>query len=264
MWELQRPALDPLPTVDHLTSPDKKRNFQIDQLSLAKHPQLTAWLQQKDALLIDQLYSEVLECLKNSNGDVVEFSPAMSLLTGSHHHTSFIGSAEQGKSAMFYISGYFGKNKLHKEQCLQLLWSVLAHIKKYPSSTPETAEDPSGSHVQTAQHALNRILNRLYLMMEISDNQAAAVLIDLPTEISSEKFEFMKPYDHIAFAMYDKNKKAYDAAEDKILEDFNNRQDELAKQQQKEVCIEDNSMLEEDDMSSFIVDDDDDQWYEEF
>jgi len=100
----------------------------------------------------------------------------------------FLGSAEQGKSALFYIASYIAKNKVALEQCLTVLNKAISHVNKYPSKyTPEQGKTVKHG---TVKHILERTLNQLNLLMEISEYQAAAALLDLPTEISSDNFVF--------------------------------------------------------------------------
>ena len=45
-----------------------------------------------------------------------------------------------------------------------------------------------------AQHVLTKTLNKMNAAMEVSDQQAAGVLLGLKTEITSDIFRYFNPY----------------------------------------------------------------------
>ena len=76
-----------------------------------------------------------------------------------------LGSSEQEKLALFYIASYIAKSKVAFEQCFTVLNKALEHTKKYPSKSTKTDETKEKRHTI---HVLQRTLNRLNLLMEIS------------------------------------------------------------------------------------------------
>ena len=111
-----------------------------------------------------------------------------SLVAGCHNAAFMLGSSEQAKGALFYIANYVAKSKVALEQCFTVLNQVTNHVKKHPSNA-----DDSGTTRRTSMHVLQRTLNRLNLLMEVSDYQVAAALIGLPTEITTGIFTYFSP-----------------------------------------------------------------------
>ena len=156
----------------------------------------------KKAEEIDKIYQDIYTYLEEGNGYIVEFSPILSFCTGSHNAAMILGSTEQGKSALFYLTNYVSKGKFEMEECLSVLKEANQHIEQYPSLAENT-----GTAQRTAMHVLTRTLNKLNLHMEISDYQIAAALLGLPTEITSESFVYIRPQASVAFMEFDKNSK---------------------------------------------------------
>ena len=114
-----------------------------------------------------------------------------------------LGSSEQGKSALFYIAYYIAKSKVAFEQCFSVLNHAMEHVSKHPSTILNKVENEDEKTWRNTTHILQRTLNKLNLLMEVSDYQAAAALIGLPTEIVSDKFTYMDQAAAIAMCDFD-------------------------------------------------------------
>jgi len=89
----------------------------------------------------------------------------------------------QAKGAMFYLIPYQGKNKFPVAQLLVVLNNALEHVQKYES---RTTKGDKGTLQRTAKHLLQRTMNRMDLMMELSDCQVTAALLELPSMIMTD------------------------------------------------------------------------------
>ena len=153
----------------------------------------------------------------------------------------------------FFISqGYVCKNKVELEQSINILKKAKINIDKHPSKAND-----SGSLSRTAQHLLTRTLNKMNLMMELSDCVLAAALIGLPTELCSETFVFTSPKNHLALIQLEKHKPDLDKTCARVaanLDDSADAQERLNMTQQ-ERDIEDD-FIDNDEEDSIAVDED--------
>lgn len=167
---------------------------------LPTHPIVTEELfESLQVLSFDRLiefYKKTSDSFAKKNGYVVVHSPLLSLLIGCHNNTAPLGCSEQSKSVALYIGPYFMKEKYSVEECLSVLLKTHAHIKKYPS----TAED-TGTRRRRTLHFLERTLNQLSLLIEVSDLQAIAALRRLPVQIRSDAFAMCHPQETFAFVV---------------------------------------------------------------
>ena len=174
-------------------------NAEIETPTLASLLEVT--LMAQDSQSVDKFYKEVRQRIPDANGMVTENSPMLSKLAGCHNAAMILGSMEQGKSALFYIASYIAKSKVAFEQCFVVLEKALEHVKKHPSKAAD-----SGTPERETKHVLERTLNQLNLMMEISDYQAAAALVGLPTEITTDIFRYFSPRASIAMVDFELNR----------------------------------------------------------
>ena len=121
-----------------------------------------------------------------SNGNSTTFNPILGLCTGSHNNASLLESLQQAKGAVLYLCPYLGKLKFPLQHALMILNETVTYVEKFPSKA-----DDSGSDKRTVQHILQRTLNKMMLLMELSDFQVAADLIDLPCIIRSEQYSYL-------------------------------------------------------------------------
>ena len=92
------------------------------------------------------------------------------------------------------------------------------------------------------KHLLQRTLNRCNLMMEISNYQAAAILLELPLHFSTEKFAYVGPQYCINMTHYNRAKS-----------DLNRLEEHREKLLNEILDLEDTVELDLDDNDSFLV-----------
>jgi hypothetical protein len=136
------------------------------------------------------------------------------------------------------------KNKTDIEVSLSVLKSAKDHIDRNPSKAGN-----SGETIRTAMHLLTRTLNRLNLMMEVSDYQISAALLGLPTELCTETFAYTAPYNHLALIKHEKIEHLIEARGDKLYAAINKHSDQI----ELDACDSDDDQS----FDSFIEDDDD-------
>lgn len=215
VYEMKRSALPPLPVVEEegddehederseegmtegRINAEKMRMEQILEEVAGNNADIALpffkWFRQQSLPVCRRVYRYISELCLDANGYMTEYNPYLSLLTGNHTAALPLGGAEQALAAMFYLTGYVAKNKVEVERSLAILKAAKAHIDKHPSKA-----DDSGTTTRITKHLLQRTLNRLNLMMEVSDHQIAASLLNLPTELCSDTFAYTNPKYHIA------------------------------------------------------------------
>jgi len=108
-----------------------------------------------------------------------------------------LGSLLQAKTAVQYICPYIMKAKYPLEQCLIIICDVLWHNESHPS---QSLED-QGTASRDTKYFLQRILNQMNVLMEISDYQVAAKLINLPAAIFTDSFVYINPSAYMAYGI---------------------------------------------------------------
>ena len=191
---------------------------------------LWTWLQNAPFEHVTMFFLNLVAKLHTINLVFVEHNSMISYCTGSHNNAVPLGSLEQAKGAMFYITPYIAKNKMSLEQCLTVLHKAREHIKEHPSKA-----DNTGTELRTVQHLLTRTLNKLNCLVEVSDYQVAAFLLSLPRKITSDTFTYTSPGACMAYQSYLLNKKEQnEAAFFRLQEQLNDIQDEQERQDQDE------------------------------
>ena len=182
------------------------------------------------------------------NGNVVMYNPVLTSLIACNTAAYLLGNTEQSKNALFYLSPYVAKNKVAISNCINILYDVYKDVIVDESRT-SVAEDRN-TNVRKVQLLLTRLTNRLDLLMEISDTQAAASLLGLKPEICSDWFGFIGVYDCMRYTMDNK----------KFAECTNtNEESEIdLLQQQNEIDEEQRRLENTNFMNTFSSDDDDD------
>ena len=128
------------------------------------------------------MFKSLQQQLPISNGYVATFCPALSFCTGSHNNASLLGSSDQSKAAFFYLIPYAAKPKFPLQHSLTVINECIPHIIRHAS----TASD-SGTIERTVKHLMQRALNQLSLLSELSDYEMIAALIKLPSVIECDK-----------------------------------------------------------------------------
>jgi hypothetical protein len=83
------------------------------------------------------LYDTFQDAIKKANGYVSTFNPVLSFCTGGRNNVSLLGSNQQAKCAIYYISLYLGKNK----EVFCILWvycMVLFIMLRSTRALPQT------------------------------------------------------------------------------------------------------------------------------
>ena len=174
MYFISRPAiLPPLSTEEDRKSPPSV----IEKLILPSQ------LQEEFDLLGEQDKEKISQTLQKRNAMVVEYNPLASAVLGCNTNAAILGSDVQSKSALCYLIKYVSKPPAELAHSLTLLYLARKTIDEYPSKA-----DDSGSIIRTGIHYLNKIANDLSGAIEISGPMAAAAVLGMPAETSSETF----------------------------------------------------------------------------
>ena len=196
VWETKRPiiALPPIPEddiVDPKLSQIQWLESMLSNLPEFADPTSAFWKWLKEKASTDQvlaIFQHVHQTLPTANGHVAAFNSVLSFCTASHVNASLLGSLVQARGAMMYLVPYEAKSKFPMQHVLSVMDHTLNHIDKYPS-----VADDSGTQQRSVKHLLMRSLNRMHLQMEISDYEVAAALLNLPSLLITEKFQYGNP-----------------------------------------------------------------------
>ena len=90
---------------------------------------------------------------------------------------------EQSKAALFYIGPYINKDGVKITDALPILMKAQEDTIKYPS----IAEDRNTAK-RHAQHILTRAVNKLNGLIEVSDTQIGASLLQMSASLCSDSF----------------------------------------------------------------------------
>ena len=129
------------------------------------------------------LYALVSKNLPERNGLVVEFNPYLTSLLGCNSNLLYLGSTEQSKAALFYIGPYINKDGVKITDALPILMKAQEDTIKYPS-----VADDRDTAKRRAQHTLSRALNKLNGLIEVSDTQIGASLLQMSASLCSDSF----------------------------------------------------------------------------
>jgi hypothetical protein len=118
----------------------------------------------------------LIDGFENRNGAVVEYTPLASATLGCNTSSIPLGSLEQSKASLFYVTDYVVKNDSEIATSLAVIKHAINKQKLYPS----IAED-SGTEIRNGKYFMSIVLNKLSGLKEISDGLNAALLINLET-----------------------------------------------------------------------------------
>ena len=161
-----------------------------------ENKKLWNWIETEDLKTLEAFYSKFIDSLKTSNQYVVEHSPVLFYVTGSHNNTLLLGAIEAARSAMFYVAPYVAKGKATLSACLTILEKARKDVEKYPSKAADMSTNPRR---RLAQYFVTRVVNKMNAYMEQSEYQISAYLIRLPSRITSEVYDYSEPKGAIAF-----------------------------------------------------------------
>jgi len=115
-----------------------------------------------------------------SNGNITEYSPALTSSLGSNTCVSPLGDLIQSKAIIFYMLKYMTKDSTALTQSLSCIIAAGKHIQKHKSTAPD-----SGTLIRTARHFIIRTLNNLSGIAEFSQSLCAAALLGQQASIKS-------------------------------------------------------------------------------
>ena len=177
IWEQKRPQiLLPIATQD-------KRN----QVAGVDYLELPGELKKEYDLLPLNIRQRVNRVMEKRNSLVVEYNKIASALLGCNSNASFLGSELQANLALCYILVYMVKPSAPLLKSVALILNARQEIEKQPS----VAKD-SGTPKRTAMHLLNKMVNNIRGLKEISAQTAAACVLGMPAETCTHEF-------HLAF-----------------------------------------------------------------
>ena len=131
VWELQRPLIDPLPDIPHLSQDQVEclladgatahpelacelapaKAFCIEEIDRAVRPHnpeeisasIRRWLQSIEPVSVISVYQELNGQLPMRNGLVTETNDTLANLTGSSSNAILLGNTQQAKAALYYV-----------------------------------------------------------------------------------------------------------------------------------------------------------------
>jgi len=258
IWEIRRPWIDySLPDITGVSDCTSLLIIQtlFDILKVTKEFEdweSDFWEDMKmiplDCLI--HLYDNFCDAIKKANGYVSTFNPVLSFCTGSHNNVSLLGSNQQAKCAMYYISPYLGKNKEVLLHSLGILRGAVNHAEMYKSAAPDAEIDCKGKMKKNPKRLVKRILQRFVnqanLHVEMSDYQIAAMLLDIPCIITTEQYVYVDPRAQMAYRTFFR----MDADRLKLQDDLIDRITNEADRRLAESVEEDGFIASESDCSS--------------
>jgi hypothetical protein len=174
---------------------------------------------------LKSLYNSFKDSLIGANGYVSCHNPILSYCTGAHNNSALLGSDQQAKGAMYYITPYLGKSKNRLLQSLGILRSSLYHTDNFQSVHPdaelETEDGIKKNPVRSVKRVLQRFVNQSNLHLELSDYQIAASLLDIPNIITTDQYSYLDPDAHMAYRTFVQMEEDARWLEDKIFSYIN-------------------------------------------
>ena len=129
---------------------------------------------------------QIIRAIVERNGSVVEYNEVASVLLGCNTDASMLGSDSQAKLALCYILIYMTKPPAQLTKTISLVLHAREQVEQYPSKAEDT-----GSETRTAMYFLNKVLNDLSGLIEISAQMALACLLGMPGETCTHEFQLL-------------------------------------------------------------------------
>ena len=114
-----------------------------------------------------------------------ETAPILAALLGCNTNVSPLGGNVQAINALFYLTGYLSKNPVKPTSWVMCIIAALKSTCRWES----VAEDV-GTASRNAKFFLQKVLNRLNALAEISDTQASMLLLGFKSFQCSHRFGF--------------------------------------------------------------------------
>ena len=139
---------------------------------------------------IKTVLADLRTAVPNGNSIVSSHNPIITFCTGSHNNVGVLGSMEQAKNATMCLIPYQSKVKFAISESLAVINDSLHHVRVTES---KTVKDDKGTVDRSVKQLLARVLDQLHLMMELSDYQVAAALLEMPSLIGTDTHEYGNP-----------------------------------------------------------------------
>ena len=109
----------------------------------------------------------------------------MAALLGCNTNVSPLGGNVQAINALFYLTGYLSKNPVKPTSWVTCIIAALKSSFRWKSEAEDT-----GTASRNAKFFLQKVLNRLNALAEITDTQAAMLLLGFKSFRCSHRFAF--------------------------------------------------------------------------
>ncbi len=177
IWEMKR-SRNVLPIL--CTTEQDGKTSGLDFLKLPND------LQSEFDLLPRDTREYVNRTLEKRNGIVIEYNKIASSILGCNTDVSLLGSDSQAKLALCYILVYMVKPSAPLAKSISLILNARQEMEKHPSIATDS-ETPK----RTAMHLLNKILNNISGLQEISAQTAAACILGMPSTTCTHEFQLV-------------------------------------------------------------------------
>ena len=176
VWEARRKfILTPMPT--------NEQNGKIEGVDFL---QLPAEVQLQFDQFPETTQQQIVRAIVDRNGSVVEYNEVASALLGCNTDADMLGSDSQAKLALCYILMYMTKPPAQLTKTISLILHAREQVALYPSRAQDT-----GTEERTAMYFLNKVLNDLSGLIEISAQMALACLLGMPSKTCTHEFQLL-------------------------------------------------------------------------
>ena len=129
---------------------------------------------------------QIIRAIVERNASVVEYNDVASVLLGCNTDASMLGSDSQAKLALCYILIYMTKPPAQLTKTISLVLHAREQVDLHPSQAKDT-----GTETRTAMYFLNKVLNDLSGLIEISAQMALACLLGMPSDTCTHDFQLL-------------------------------------------------------------------------
>jgi hypothetical protein len=121
------------------------------------------------------------------------------------------------------------KNKEVLLHLLGILHGAVHHAEKYKSVAPDAEIECDGKTKKNPNRSVKRVLQRFVnqsnLHIKLSDYQIAAMLLDIPSVITSEQFAYVNPQAQMAYRTFVQRENDGQRLQDELIDHLNNEED---------------------------------------
>ena len=124
--------------------------------------------------------------LSCANANVAEYNDVLTNVLCCNNAVYFMGAGESARAAVYYLVKYITKDSVELQQALPLFSDALKHCQQYKSRA-----ENEGTKERDAMFWAQRIINSLTgTTMELSDTQAAALLLGCSSSVHTNSFRY--------------------------------------------------------------------------